>query len=177
MNYNHCLEETEVIKFAAESYVGVGGNPKKLFAEAVQWLYECYKQTNDFTCLKAAKQIIDAYMELGLLYDSVDKIFDPILAEMGTTFEKEFPRRRYSANVLKQKVVSVREVLGFWSSKSLISADYVAEDIIEKLQSKEYGCYYYGKRENEISFELLILKEDAYLMDIEKQRIYLFEKA
>ena len=96
---------------------------------------------------------------------------------MGTTFEKEFPRRRYSANVLKQKVVSVREVLGFWSSKSLISADYVAEDIIEKLQSKEYGCYYYGKRENEISFELLILKEDAYLMDIEKQRIYLFEKA
>lgn len=148
-----------------------------MFTESAEWLYNCYEKTGDKICLKAAKQIVRTYMELGLVYESAKDIFEKILASAGTSFQKEFPKRIYAPNVLKRKETAIREALGFWpkANEHKNSADWVALDIYNKIVSCEYGCFYYGKRKQEVNFELLILEDDAYLMDIEKQRIYVFE--
>lgn len=171
-------QETDVIRFAAESYVGVGGNPRELFMKSAQWLYNCYETTEDLMCLKAAKQMVRAYMEMGLLYEAAKEVFDKILEAAGIVFEDEFPKGLYSQKAIKCKVTQIRETLGFWphTNEKRYNAEWIARDIFGKVSSSEYGCFYYGKRENEVTFELLILREDAYLMDIEKKRIYVFEK-
>lgn len=171
------LQETNIIKFAAESYVGVGGNPFVLFTESAEWLYDCYKDTKDVICLKAAKQIIRAYMEMGLLYEAAKETFDKILDASGVLFEEEFPTGIYSQEKVKCKVTQIRETLGYWphTSEKQYNAEWISKDIMEKVKNKEYGCFYYGKRKNEITIELLILEEDAYLMDLEKKRIYVLE--
>lgn len=173
-----CLQETNIIKFAAECYVGVGGNPLVLFTESAKWLYDCYQDTKDVICLKAAKQIIRVYMEMGLLYEAAKEIFDKILDAEGVTFEDEFPTGIYSQETVRCKVTQIRETLGYWlhTSEKQYNAEWISRDIIKKVKNKEYGCFYYGKRKNEITFELLILEEDAYLMDLEKKRIYVFEQ-
>ena len=178
MEERRYMEETSIIKFVAESYVGVGGNPIVLFTESAEWLYNCYEKTGDCVCLRAAKQIVRAYMELGLLYESAEGIFEKILKAAGTSFEEEFPKCIYTQNTLKWKVTQIREVLGFWpyTSENKYSANQVAQDILDKVNNNEYGCFYYGKKENEVMYELLILREDAYLMDLEKKRIYVFEQ-
>lgn len=169
--------EEAIIKFAAESYVGVGGNPVTLFIEAAEWLYKCYKQTGDQVCLKAAKQLVNVYMQMGLLYTEGKEIFEKILGELGTSFEMEYPARIYSPNIIKNKVLAIREVLGFWpkGTEQRFNADCIARDIFKKVKSKELGCYCYGKKSMGVSFELLILENDMYLMDLERHRIYVFK--
>lgn len=173
-----CLQDTNIIKFAAESYVGVGGNPITLFTESAEWLYNCYQDTKDVICLQAAKQIIRAYMEMGLLYEASKDIFDKILDAVGVAFEEEFPKGIYSQRKVRCKVTQIREILGYWphTNENQYNAEWISKDIVKKVKSKEYGCFCYGKRKNEITFELLILEENAYLMDLEKKRIYVFEQ-
>ena len=95
MKLKNSSENSSIIKFAAESYVGAGGNPVVLFTESAEWLYECYEKTGDEICLKAARQIVNVYVEMGLLYAAGKDIFEKILTASGTTFEQEFPARIY----------------------------------------------------------------------------------
>lgn len=178
MELKHCSDETTVIKFAAESYMGVGGNPFVLFTESAKWMYSCYKNTGDEICLKASIQIIKAYMEMGLLYEAAKDIFDKILAEEGVIAKERFPKRVYTQNKLKRKTTHVREVLGYWSKvkKKNCNAEWITRDILKKVENREIGCFYYGKREDVFSFELVVLEEDAYLMDLERKKIYVFEQ-
>ena len=178
MELKNCSGETTVIKFAAESYMGVGGNPVVLFTEAAEWLYSCYKKTGDEICLKASIQIIKAYMEMGLLYEAAKDIFDKILGEEGVIAIEAFPKRVYTQNLLKRKATHVREVLGYWpkAKNKNCNAEWITKDILKKVENREIGCFYYGKKEDIFSFELLVLKEEAYLLDLERKKIYVFEQ-
>lgn len=178
MELKNCSGETTVIKFAAESYMGVGGNPVVLFTEAAEWLYSCYKKTGDEICLKASIQIIKAYMEMGLLYEAAKDIFDKILGEEGVTAIEAFPKRVYTQNLLKRKATYVREVLGYWpkAKNKNCNAEWITKDILKKVENREIGCFYYGKKEDIFSFELLVLEEEAYLLDLERKKIYVFEQ-
>lgn len=169
--------EINAIKTATESYAIVGGNPVTLLTESAEWLYCCYERTGDELCIKAAKQIINAYMEFGFLYENSSAVFDKILKAAGTKFEDEFPKKVYSTNILKKKVLQIREILGFFPTKvdKRYNAEYIAKDMLSKINNCEHGCFYYGKKENEISFELLILKEDSYLIDLERGKTYIFK--
>lgn len=172
------LKEIEAIRFAAESYMIVGGNPKTLLVESAEWLYNCYEATEDLMCLKAAKQIVKTYVGMGLLYDSAKGIFDKIMSATGIAFDYEFPKGKYPQKVIKCKVTPIREILGYWaySEKKVNNGEWVAGDILKKVSDKEYGCFFYEKKEGIPSFELLVLEEDAYLMDLERGRVYVFEK-
>ncbi|MGN0335464.1 MAG: hypothetical protein ACI4DV_07380 [Lachnospiraceae bacterium] len=178
MEWGHFSDETQIIKFAAESYMGVGGDPVILFTKSAEWLYSCYKNSGDEICLKASMQIINAYMEIGLLYEVAKETFDKILSEMGVTVEEEFPKRVYSKNIIKRKKNHIREVLGYWpkSKKCNRNAEWISIDILKKVENKEVGCFYYGKRDDVLSFELMILEEESYLMDLERKKIYVFEQ-
>ena len=172
------MQEISAIKIAVESYTAVGGNPATLLKESAEWLFTHYEVSGDAFCLKAAVQLVRVYMELGLLYVAAQEVFDKILATAGTTYEEEFPKRICRQDSISCNVSKVRELLGYWpyTRGKIYNAQRVAESICEKVRKQEYGSYFYEKRENEIAFELLIVKENAYLMDIQKSKIYVFEK-
>lgn len=139
------INKIKAIRFAMECYMIVGGKPKELLEESVEWLHNCYKFTEDTMYLKAEKHVIQALCLDGSV---------------------------------KCKVTKIREVLGYWpcTSKENYNAEVVARDILHKVCNREYGCFFYEKKDSVPSFELLIMEEDAYLLDLERGRIYIFEK-
>lgn len=176
MKLNQDSNRSKIIMFAAQSYMGMGGNPVELFKESAEWLYDCYEKTGDEICLKAAVQIVKVYMEFGLAYKSGESLFQKILEAAGTTVEEEFPKRLYPSNVLKPKVSPIRDALGYWpkTSEDSMNVDEVVKDILEKLQKQEHGCYLYGKKRGEVGYELLILEENSYLVDFQKHKVFQF---
>lgn len=178
MKVNEVTDKSKFIKFAAVSYMGAGGDPVKLFTESAEWLFDCYKRTNDKICLDAAVQLVKSYIEFGLLYEEGNKLFDKILRAAGETLPDDAGKRVGSENVLKRKNAQIREVLGYWPKlpDKVYDADWVVADILKKLQDNECGCYYYGKKEEEIDFELLILPDNAYLVDLCRRKVHVFEE-
>lgn len=137
----------EAIKFAAEAYAVTGGAPAVLLQEAIEWLLDCYNKTEDVVCLEAVSQIRRAYEEMGFTH-------------------------------IKPSVSKVREVLGRWpkAAGKEESAGWTAEDIVNRVQNHIQGCQFYRKGKNGAVFELLVLEEGAWLLDLEKKRVYLFTR-
>jgi hypothetical protein len=175
MKINKIAENTDFIKFAAESYMGQGGDPIVLFTEATEWLYDCYEKTGDKICLQAAVQLIKTYMELGLIYQRADNLFEKILQAAGTRGEERFPRSLVGKSLGRSKE-QIREVLGYWPKSGVQenNASWVISDIQKRLEKQELGCYYYGRKSGQTDFELLILKENSYLLDIARKKVYQF---
>ncbi len=138
-------QNLEIIKFAAEAYAAAGGAPSVLLQEAMEWLQDCYDKTEDPVCLEAVSLIRRAYDEMG------------------------FTRIRPS-------VSRVREVLGRWPRAAVKeeSAGWTAEDIVRRVRNRIQGSQIYQGSKNGAVFELLVLEEGAWLLDIERQRVYLF---
>lgn len=122
----------DVIKFAAEAYMGMGGSPTKLLVESAEWLFDCYVNNGDPLCLDAAVQITYAYVELGLIYDDAKEIFDKIMLHAGQESVNTYPQGIYASTKLKLKKSKICEVLGRWprASQKQYSAEWVALDII-----------------------------------------------
>ena len=172
------VKRTEVIKFAAEAYMGMGGSPNGILVESAEWLHDCYEKTGDKLCLEAAVQIIYAYNELGMIYEDAKDVFDKIVTQARGENIDAYPEKVYSTQKLKLKKVQICEKLGKWprSSQRLYSAEEVALDIIQRVEQKILGCQYYEKGSNRVAFELLVLEDNAYLLDLEKRKIYVFDK-
>jgi len=169
---------TEVIKFAVEAYMGVGGNPVMLLKETAEWLFDSYEKTGDGICLKAAKQIVYTYLSMGFLYEEGEAIFSRILKASSEAENTEFLDKLCSNNVLKLKPRQIREVLGRWkkSPEREYNADWIVSDILDKVKNHIYGCWYYRRNREDIVFELVVLEENTYLLDIEKKRVYTLER-
>lgn len=175
MKLNAAEQGIEALKYAAEAYAVAGGSPAVLLKEAAGWLMDCYKKTEDVICLQAAGEITKTYMEMGL-YDKEEAIFDEIMKCLGTTRREELPKRFYPQNRLKLSVSQIREVLGYWPQSKEMSAERAAKDILNRVRDKQSGCYYYKRGAAGAVFELLVLEDAAYLLDLEKGRVYYIEK-
>lgn len=175
MKLDHPDKEGTVLRFAAESYMEAGGNPIVLLGESTEWLYDCYCKTGDAICIDAALQIIKTYMNLGLAYDARREIFDAVLNVAGTNRKTEFSSGSCSGNMLKKKFSDIREVLGYWpyAGEDMLNADEVAKDILEKVRSKQFGRYDYTRGRTKI-FQLLILTDSIFLLDLNKNKVYTF---
>lgn len=146
MKIINALEKPEVIKLAAEAYAVTGGAPEELILETVKWLDDCYSKTGDRICREAASQTAKAYGEM----------------------------ERH----LKPNVRQVEEALGRWPRSAIKEENirWVAEDIVQRVSQKVAGCRFYRKGQKGAVFELLVLEEGAWLLDLEKKRIYKFEE-
>lgn len=175
MKINNIVGNTDFIKFAAESYMGQGGDPIVLFTEATEWLYDCYEKTGDEICLKAAVQLIKTYMEMGLIYQRADSLFERILMAAGTWGGERFPHS-LAGQSLGRETEQIRKVLGYWPKNGVqeCGAGWVISDIQKRLEKQELGCYYYGRKSGQTDFELLILKENSYLLDLSRKKVYQF---
>ena len=172
------VKEKDIIKFAAEAYMIMGGDPATFLRESAEWLYDCYLKTEDRTSLEAAAQIIYAYKELGLIYVEAKEIFDKIViraCEVGIDVSLD---NIYSAKKLRLKKTSIREVLGRWpkASKNQRSADSVVREILDCVSHGVLGARHYERGTGRIAFQLLVLEERAYLLDLEKRTIYVLDK-
>ncbi len=140
------IQKPEVIKLAAEAYGITGGSPDELIRETVEWLTDCYHMTGDAICGEAACQTAKAYSEM---------------------------ERR-----LKPNASQVGEALGRWprSAEKEKNVGWITEDIVHRVRHGIQGCRFYRKGHGSSIFELLVLKEGAWLLDLERKRIYRFEE-
>lgn len=145
MKIKDAMKKPEVIKLAAEAYAVTGGSPEELILETVGWLTDCYSKTGDSLCREAASQTTKAYREM-------ERSLKPALAQVG-------------------------EVLGRWPKSAVKEENvkWVAEDIVNRVNHGMQGCRFYRKGRNGGVFELLVLEDGAWLLDMEKKRIYKFE--
>lgn len=146
MKINDVITKPEVIKLAAEAYAVAGGSPEELILETVEWLTDCYGKTGDHLCWEAASQTAKAYSEM-------ERSLKPTYSQVG-------------------------EALGRWpgSAKKEESFKWVLEDILYRVCQGVRGCSFYRKGQNGGIFELLVLEDSAWLMDMEKKRMYRFEQ-
>lgn len=79
---------------------------------------------------------------------------------------------------IRPSVSRVREVLGRWPRAAVKeeSAGWTAEDIVRRVRNRIQGSQIYQRGKNGAVFELLVLEEGAWLLDIERQRVYLFTR-
>lgn len=145
MKIKDVITKPEVIKLAAEVYAVTGGSPEKLILETVEWLTDCYSKTGDSLCQEAASHTARAYGEM--------------------------------ERSLKLTLMQVGEALGRWprSTAKEENVRWVAEDIVYRVSHGVQGCRFYRKGQNGGIFELLVLEEGAWLLDMEKKWIYKFE--
>ena len=176
MKLNETGQSTQTLKYAVEAYAIAGGSPAKLLQEAAEWLLDCYKKTADSNCIEAAGEIVKAYMEMGI-YDREETVFDEIMVCLGTTRREEFPGVLYRQNCLKPTFSQIREILGRWpKTKSKgEGVEWVVKDIMERVKNQKIGCQYYRRGASGAVFELLVLDNASYLMDLEKKKVYFFD--
>lgn len=167
---------TEVIKLAVQLYADAGFSPIVLFQEVTEWLWDSYQKTEDKNCLETADRIVQAYMELGLPYDNMKDLFDQILKEKGTSRQERFPKAVYSINQLKATPSQIRGVLGRWpkSNGKEPNADWVVKDMVDRIQNHKVGRQCYRRGMSDKVFELIVLEESAFLLDLERNRIFTF---
>lgn len=172
------VKERDVIKFALEAYMIMGGNPAAFLQKAAGWLHDCYLKTEDKTSLEAAVQIIYAYKEIGLFYEDAKEVFDKIIFGAEVAGMDVSLHNVYSTRKLKLKSTAIREVLGRWSkaSKNQQGAAFVTQDIIDRVNNDVQGATFYGRKEDSVAFQLLVLEDAAYLLDFEKRIMYVLDK-
>ncbi len=172
------VKERDVIKFALEAYMIMGGNPAAFLRKAAEWLHDCYLKTEDRTSLEAAVQIIYAYKEIGLLYEDAKEVFDKIIFSAEAAGMDVSLHNVYSTRKLKLQSTAVREALGRWSkaSKNQQSAVSVTQDIIERVKNNVLGATFYARKPESVAFQLLVLEDAAYLLDFEKRIMYVLDK-
>lgn len=82
--------------------------------EAVEQLYIFYTNSVEKKYLEVAKLFIQAYLEMGFLYQEGEKVFDVILNELGEQREIEYPERNYVERKIKLNKSQVRSMIKRW---------------------------------------------------------------
>lgn len=157
--------ETEVIKLAAQSYAVTGHSPSRLLLEASKWLWDVYEKLGDESYAEASECVMQAYKELGLPYERGKELFD-----------KYFPENTYHEYKIKATPSQIRSVLGRWSKSNgkEANAEWTAKDIADRVQNRKLGQQFYKKTGSETGFELIVLEDEAFLLDLEKMKIFTF---
>ena len=168
--------ETEIIKLAVEGYGITGHSPSRLLLEASEWLMDAYEKLGDKSYVEASQCIMQAYMELGLSYEKGKDLFDKILQERDISKQEIFPKNKYYECKIKATPSQIRSVLGRWakSNGKEANAEWTAKDIADRVQNRRLGQQFYKKAGSETGFELIVLEEDAFLLDLEKKKIFTF---
>jgi len=168
-----------VIKLAAEAYMSEGHSPVKLLLEAAEWLWDCYQKTGDIHCVEAAKQVVCAYVELGLPHENQDASCSRIWDLLRASKKELIPEAFYPKYRLKVNRSQIRQALGPWprTKSGEMTADDAVKDIIRKIEERTSGVQIYRTKRDEIVFQLVITEDgEAFLLNLQKRLIYTFER-
>lgn len=108
------------VKYVEAIILAAGGvqyrslSVKNTLIEAVEQLYIFYTNSVEKKYLEVAKLFIQAYLEMGFLYQEGEKVFDVILNELGEQREIEYPERNYVERKIKLNKSQVRSMIKRW---------------------------------------------------------------
>lgn len=166
----------EAIKLAAGSVQYKNLSVRNTFIDAVSQLYQYYQNSQNIKYLETAVLHIQAYLEMGFSYEDGKSIYDTILKELGITKEMKFPRKFYSANQIKLNKTQVKSMIKKWpaSPHQKMKIDEVVADIIEKVEQREMGIFYYKCAVTEDMYELVISEKEMFFHDLRRRIFYTF---
>lgn len=173
----------EAIKLSVGRLDTAGISAKEVLEESIKYLYDLYCRTQQVEYLLRAKLHIQAYMELGFLYDNCRDLFGTIEELLKKEGCEAFQRNSHRIRKILANKSQVRSVLGRWSPKHhSMPINEVVKDIIVKVQKNQIGCYNYwteqkyGRESIRFEYELYIRKEEALLYDTYKNYYYTLER-
>lgn len=114
MHKENDVKYVEAIKLAAGGVQYRSLSVKNTLIEAVEQLYIFYTNSVEKKYLEVAKLFIQAYLEMGFLYQEGEKVFDVILNELGEQREIEYPERNYVERKIKLNKSQVRSMIKRW---------------------------------------------------------------
>ena len=179
--------DVQIIKLAVSNIESQGLSSKQVLIDSIRWLTQKYLDTLEEAYLNKAVLHIYCYLELGYPYELGRKEFDIILSYLGKEEEELFPKRKYKYKKIVLSRANIKKILGRWNPKlHCMKIDEVVEDIIQKIQNKDYGeyCYHSGKLllENdekclwEQTYKLYVDVEETIFHHINENKYYVFTK-
>lgn len=167
----------EAIKLAAGSVQYRNLSVTETLKSAITQLYNYYRQTNRDNYLKAALLHIQAYLEMGFIYEYGGGIFDNILTCLDTSREKEFPHKFYASRQVKLNKTQVKNMIRRWpaSTKQKLKIEDVVQEILYKVKSRESGIFYYKCEVTKDLYELVINDSEMFFHDLARGMFYTFK--
>ena len=154
----------------------------QVLVDDIQLLYSRYLASGKNELLIQAIVHIQAYLEMGFVYDQEEQLFDLILHRLGTEKRLVFPKRYYAAKKVKLNRNSVRRIIKKWpKTKSRpFTIDELISDIIDKVTNRKFGIYYYESIQGENNivgmYELVIDNNESYFHDMICRKYYIFDE-
>lgn len=174
-------EEIEAIKLAIGTIQYSGGSIRRTVFLCLEKYIELYKISNDKVFLENALLHMQAFLEMGFIYEEFENVFDTILNEVGLVREEIFPKRFYHAERIKLVRGQVRKMIHRWSPSKYhsMTINEVVDDIIVKVKKRQIGNYFYHsnqnpKKKDDDIYELVITEEECFFYDIIKKKYYVF---
>ena len=166
----------EAIKLAAGTVQYKNVSVIETFLEAIEQLNWYYENLNDKAYLEVARLHIQTYLEMGFSYEIGEELFNSILEKMGTTREFEFPKKFYTSKLIKLNKSQVRSMIKKWpaSPHQIMKIDEVVSDIINKVNNREIGIYYYKCAVTKDMYELTISDKEMFFHDLRRNIFYTF---
>lgn len=176
------MQEKETAQFVEAIKLAAGGvqykdlSVKQTLVDAVKQLDDYYESSKDMDYLEVAVLYIQAYLEMGFVYEENKAIFGEVLNKLGTSRELKFPRKFYAARQIKLNKSQVRSMIGKWPSspKQELRIDEVINDIIAKVKDKDIGIFYYHCAVTDDCYELVINEKETFFHDLRRGIFYTF---
>lgn len=185
-NVHFNKEDMEALVCTLNSLHLRGISINKTLNASVHYLKQFYELTNDKEYLILAIMYMKAYSEMGFAGISKENeaLFDEVLSLAQIEKETLFRFRLYTSQKIKLNKSQVRSMIGKWSvtRERPMSKDQLVADIIEKVNSRADGHYYYihkhrGSGIDMDRYELVINGEECYFHDEKRGRYFTFEEA
>ena len=175
-------KDVEAVKLAMKAVMRQGIPVNETMVGTIDFLYDCYRWSEDRRYLLGALTSLQAYLELGYKYEDYREKFDQLMKDLGTYRELQFGGLHFPLAVIPLSKTKIKSVIGTWNASkyhTMPVADML-EDIIRKVKNKEVGRYEYhsnyqpDSRKPDRVFELLVGEDASYFYDVQRDQYYMF---
>lgn len=179
--------EVEAIKLSVKDLEKKNISSKEVLLKSIVYLQKNYLLNEKKEYLEKAVWHIYAYLELGFLYEDGKELFEKIFNYMGIRIGDIFPNKQWNSEIVILNKTNIRNILGRWNPVlHSMKIEDVVRDILMKVLSKEVGehLYYCGKIIDdtqdrtlwEHTFKLYVDFSEAFLLDVNKNKYYMFRE-
>lgn len=178
---NESKETTAAIKLIIGSLPYQGISVINTMKKVMEYLCIYYEKTLEKKYLEIAIMHMRAYIEMGFVYDELKRQFDFVLTLAGVS-KKEIYRNVSGENQSTKKMSKseIRSMIRRWTSSKYHtkSKDEVVEDIMDKVERRSMGIYYYHSNQNPKNpksddvYALVINEFESYFHDIKRNKYF-----
>lgn len=155
-------ETTAALKLIIGSLPYQGISIINTMNKVMEYLCIYYEKTLEKKYLEIAMMHMRAYIELGFVYDELKHQFDFILKLAGVSKEEIYRNVSGENQSRKTSRSEIRSMIRRWTSSKYHtkSKDEVVEDIMDKVERRSMGIYYYHSNQNPKNPKL----DDVYVL-------------